>query len=219
MDYFLYKCKPIVYSKTGRDGADTLTNIEKLNFADVSAVDFTLDNPMPVKDVVTIADRIGTKLIKVSDLLANDRDWQGDALHITTISDVQGGMIVGTYNATTKEWTQTLTVNGEIQFIPDVTYTGVMSFKYKIADVDGTPGATVIQVGTSNAAEVRGQVFIKTPDMPTNRLFTDEWYLNDIGVLPVWKDAYCQGYTGQGVRISGIQEYGCGKKDVNVLVS
>jgi hypothetical protein len=39
---------------------------------------------MPVKDVLTITDRAGTKLIKVSDLLANDRDWQGEALHITT---------------------------------------------------------------------------------------------------------------------------------------
>jgi hypothetical protein len=36
------------------------------------------------------------KLIKVADLLANDRDWQGDALHITTISDLVGGTLVGT---------------------------------------------------------------------------------------------------------------------------
>jgi hypothetical protein len=32
------------------------------------------------------------KLIKVADLLANDRDWQGDALRITTISDLVGGL-------------------------------------------------------------------------------------------------------------------------------
>jgi Ca2+-binding RTX toxin-like protein/LysM repeat protein len=210
----------IVDTKTGRDGADTLTNIEKLNFADVSAVDITLDNPMPVKDVLTIADRVGTKLIKVLDLLANDRDWQGDALHITTISDLRGGTIVGTYNATTKEWTPTLTANGELQFTPDAAYTGVMSFKYKIADVDGTPGATVIQIGTSNAAEARGQVFIKTPDMPTDELFTDEWYLNDIGVLPVWRDAYGQGYTGQGVRRRrDLDMDECCKKDVKDLAA
>jgi hypothetical protein len=186
----------------------------------VSAVNITLDNPMPVKDVVTIADRIGTKLIKVSDLLANDRDWQGDALHITTISDLRGGTIVGTYNATTKEWTPTLTANGEVQFTPDAAYTGVMSFKYKIADVDGTPGATVIQISTNNAAEARGQVFIKTPDMPTDELLTDEWYLNDIGVLPVWKDAYGQGYTGQGgIRRRNLDIGESCKKGVIVLVA
>ncbi len=190
----------VVDSKTGRDGADTLTHIEKLNFADVSGVDITLDSPMPVKDVITIANRNGLKLIKVADLLANDRDWQGDALHLTTISDIKGGALIGSYNATTLEWTPTLTANGELQFTPDPAFTGVMSFKYKIADADNTPGAQIVQVGTTNAAEARGQVFIKTPDMPTDSLFTDEWYLNDINVLPVWQD-----YTGKGVRIAQFE--------------
>ena len=63
----------------GNEGADTLTNIEKLNFADISAVDLTQDNPLPVKDVLTIADRTGLKLISAASLLANDQDWQGDA--------------------------------------------------------------------------------------------------------------------------------------------
>ncbi|MBI5107649.1 MAG: S8 family serine peptidase, partial [Rhodocyclales bacterium] len=190
----------VVDTKAGRDGADMLANIEKLNFADVSAVDITLDNPLPVKDVLTIADRNGVKLIKVTDLLANDRDWQGDALHLTTLSDLKGGSIAGTYNATTKEWTPTLTANGEIQFTPDAAYTGVMSFKYKIADADNTPGATAYLAGTTTQAEMRGQVFIKTPDMPTDSLFTDEWYLNDINVLPVWRD-----YTGKGVKIAQFE--------------
>ena len=195
----------IVDTKAGRDGADMLTNIEKLSFADVSAVDITLDNPFPVKDVLTIADRVGVKLIKVADLLANDRDWQGDQLHIATISDIKGGTIVGTWNAATQEWTPTLTANNELQFTPDPAYTGVMSFKYKIADADGTPGATAYIAGTEIAAEMRGQVFIKTPEMPSDSLFTDEWYLNDINVLPVWNDAYGQGYTGKNVKIAQFE--------------
>ncbi|MDP2811970.1 MAG: S8 family serine peptidase, partial [Rhodocyclaceae bacterium] len=195
----------VVDTKAGRDGADMLTHIEKLNFADVSAVDITLDNPLPVKDVLTISDRNGTKLIKVADLLANDRDWQGDALHITTISDIKGGTLVGTWNAATQEWTPTLTANGELQFTPDPAYTGVMSFKYKLADADGTPGATAFIAGTSTQAEMRGQVFLKTPDMPTDALFTEQWYLNDINVLPVWKDAYGQGYTGKNVKIAQFE--------------
>ncbi|MDP3592373.1 S8 family serine peptidase, partial [Phenylobacterium sp.] len=195
----------VVDTKAGRDGADMLTNVEKLNFADVSAVDITLDNPLPVKDVITIDNRTGTKLIKVADLLANDRDWQGDALHITTLSDVKGGTLVGSYNATTQEWTPTLTANNELQFTPDSTYTGVMSFKYKLADADNTPGATAYIADTQIAAELRGQVFLKTPDMPTDSLFTDQWYLNDINVLPVWQDAYGQGYTGKNVKIAQFE--------------
>ena len=177
----------VVDTKAGRDGADMLTNIEKLSFADVSAVNITLDNPLPVKDVLTLDSRSGLKLIKVADLLANDKDWQGDALHFTTISDLKGGTIVGTYNSTTKEWTPTLTANGELQFTPDPNYTGVMSFKYKIADIDNTPGATAFIAGTTTQAEMRGQVYLKTPDMPTDSLFTDEWYINDINVLAVLK--------------------------------
>ncbi|WP_341929606.1 S8 family serine peptidase, partial [Methyloversatilis discipulorum] len=193
----------VVDTKAGRDGADMLTNIEKLNFADVSAVDITLDNPFPVQDVITIADRSGPKLIKVADLLANDRDWQADTLRITTLSDVIGGTVAGTYNATTKEWTPTLTAAGELTFTPTAGFTGVMSFKYKIADTDGTPGATAFQVGTSNAAEMRGQVFIKTPDMPIDSAFTEQWYLSDINVIPVWQD-----YTGKGVRVGVFETSG-----------
>ena len=163
-----------------------------------------MDNPLPVKDVLTIADRNGMKLIKVADLLANDRDWQGDALHITTISDLKGGTLVGSYNATTQEWTPTLTANNELQFTPDPAYTGVMSFKYKIADADGTPGATAYIAGTTTQAEMRGQVFIKTPDMPTDALFTDQWYLNDINVLPVWNGS---GEIGKSRR---WRDGGCG---------
>lgn len=198
----------VVDTRTGRDGADMLSGIEKLSFADVSGVEITLDNPFPVKDVLTIANRIGTQLIKVADLLVNDRDWQGDALHITQFSDIKGGSIVGSYDAATGEWVPTLTANGELQFTPDPAYTGVMSFKYKIADVDGTPGATAIQIGTENAAEMRGQVFIKTADMPTDTLFTDQWYLNDINILPVWRDAYGQGYTGKDVKIAQFEPGG-----------
>ena len=189
----------IVDTKVGRDGADTLKDIEKLNFADVSSVDITLDNPMPVKDVLTIADRNGAKLISVTSLLANDLDWQGDALHITTISDVKGGTIAG---VTGSEGTPTIT-NGQLTFTPDPTFTGVMSFKYKIADIDNTPGATAFLPGTQISAEMRGQVFIKTPDMPTDPIFTDQWYLTDINVIPVWND-----YTGKGVRIGQFEPSG-----------
>ena len=94
-------------------------NVGLQNLSPSFSVDITLDNPMPVNEVLTIADRNGVKLIKVADILANGRDWQGDTLQLITISDLEGGSIVGSYNATTKEWNPTLTANGEIQYTPD----------------------------------------------------------------------------------------------------
>ncbi len=45
---------------------------------------------MPVKDVLTVDNRNGMKRIKVSDLLANDRDCKADTLHISTINEIKG---------------------------------------------------------------------------------------------------------------------------------
>jgi Ca2+-binding RTX toxin-like protein len=39
----------VVDTRTGQDGADTLTNIEKLSFSDVSRVDLSIDSPLPVQ--------------------------------------------------------------------------------------------------------------------------------------------------------------------------
>jgi Ca2+-binding RTX toxin-like protein len=108
----------VVDTRAGRDGADMLTNIERVNFADIAALDLSGDNPMPVKDVITIANRVGVKLIKVADLLGNDEDLQGDSINLGTLSDIKGGTIAGTQNATTLEWTPTLTLNGELQSRP-----------------------------------------------------------------------------------------------------
>lgn len=111
----------------GNDGSNTLINIEKLTFGGVSAVDIKRDNPLPVKDVITIADGAGTKRISVASLLAYDQDWRSDALHNTTLSDVKRDKIVGSANNGEIPPTQS---NGGLQFNPDSTFTGVMSFKY-----------------------------------------------------------------------------------------
>lgn len=36
-------------------------------------------------------------------------------------------------------------------------------------------------------------------------LFADQWYLNVINVLPVWRDAYGEGYSGKGVKIAQFE--------------
>jgi hypothetical protein len=80
-----------------------------------------------------------------------------------------------------------------------------MSFKYKVTELDGTPVATAILVGTPTAEELCGQIFIKTLDMQSDALFTDQWCLSDINVLPMRNGNGGQGYTGKGVKIAQFE--------------
>ncbi|WP_188128349.1 S8 family serine peptidase, partial [Propionispora hippei] len=189
----------------GRDGTDFVKNVEKVNFKDVSRVDLPsganvgMEGAMPVKDVLTADkngaafDRSTAHLIAASQLLANDIDWQGDALHITGLYDVQGG-------------TATITQAGDILFTPDPNYTGLMAFKYTVADSKGNC-TEVVQtkagVATGTTAPMRAAVYLKTPELPSDPLVVDEWYLSEANILPVWKN-----YTGQGVRIGQFEPGG-----------
>lgn len=111
----------------GRDGTDTVTNVEKLSFSDVSWMSPDDPAPLPVKDILdkdannVAFDRTAAHLISKAQLLGNDIDRQGDTLHIKAVSDMQGG-------------TATITTAGDILFTPDANYKGVMGFKYSIAD-------------------------------------------------------------------------------------
>ena len=172
----------------GRDGTDILTDIEALNFQDIKEVNLNIDSPFTANDILSVGGS-GPYTLLASDILANDIDYQGDALHITQISEVVGGTAV-------------LNGSGNVVFTPDLSFTGVMSFKYKIADVDGTPGTTAVLKATGQSAEVRGTVYLQETDHPSDPLFYDQWYLSDANVLPVWND-----YTGKGVNI-GVFEIG-----------
>jgi Ca2+-binding RTX toxin-like protein len=195
---------------SGRDGTDFLKGVEKLNFRDVSLIEYgTLNNPLPVKDVLTkdannnVFDRASPHLISKAQLLGNDIDYQGDTLRIVQngeftyqgqpvlgITDVQGG-------------TATLTAQGDVLFTPDPNFRGIMGFKYTIADSGNHLAAEVNQIGTANTAIMRAAVYLKTPDLPADPLATDQWYLTDANILPVWKD-----YTGKGVRIGQFEPGG-----------
>jgi Ca2+-binding RTX toxin-like protein len=186
----------------GRDGTDFVKNVERANFADVSRVEIPssssagLENPLPVKDVLSkdkngvSFDRTNPHLIGKAQLLANDIDWQGDALQISQLFDVTGG-------------TASITAAGDVLFTPDTNFTGFMGFKYTVTDSKGNVAATVTDRSTGQAAGMRAAVYLKTPDMPSDPLVTDQWYLADANVLPVWKD-----YTGKGVRIGQFEPSG-----------
>jgi len=181
----------------GRDGVLTLTSVQKLNFSDISAVDLTLPNAMPVADALRsdaaggIFNRTQPHSISAAQLLANDQRLgsQGN-LHITSVGDAVGGTV-------------SLTASGDALFTPNVRFTGVMSFKYGIADAAGNPAATVVDLNSGQTAPMRATATLLTPEIPDDPLTSQEWYLTDTHVLPVWND-----YTGKGVRIGQFEPGG-----------
>ena len=185
----------------GRDGTDFVKNVEKANFKDVSLVDIPsntsegLENPLLVKDIIKTDkdgksfDHTTAHYISQAQLLQNDIDWQNDKLTITEVSDAVGGTV-------------RLTEAGDILFTPDAGYSGIMSFKYTVKDSKGNDAAWVIN-NAGDSAKMRAAVYLKTPELPVDPLVTDQWYLNDANILPVWKD-----YTGKGVRIGQFEPGG-----------
>lgn len=185
----------VVDTHTGRDGADTLTNVERLSFSDVSNVNLTLGSPLPVKDILSVnssgqaLSRTTQHLISKAQLLGNDRDWDSEAsqLSIMEVMEARGGIAV-------------LTAQGDILFTPDASYTGVMSFKYRVQDAQGQ--YTEVSSGSTTAA-MKAAVYLQTPDLPSDPLAVEQWYLSDVNVMPVWND-----YTGKGVRIGQFEPGG-----------
>lgn len=171
-----------------RDGTVVMKNVEQFNFRDMVSVNVNAVNPFPVDDRVIISTS-GPQEIQTWYLLGNDIDYQGGSIHITELSDAVGG---------------TVGINGfgVVTFTPTAGYNGVMSFKYKMADAQNNPGATVGITGTTASAEMRATVYLNTANQPTDPLFNDQWYLSDANVIPVWNN-----YTGANVKV-GIFDSG-----------
>lgn len=181
----------------GRDGMLTLKNIQKLNFADISAVDLQLPNAMPVADVLThntsgkAFNRTQAQRISADSLLANDQrlNSQG-ALRIACVEAAVGGSVC-------------LTAQGDVLFTPDPAYRGLMSFKYGVADAAGNLSALVEDLNSGELAPMRATVSLLTPEVPLDPLAVQEWYLSDCNILPVWQD-----FSGRGVRIGQFEPGG-----------
>lgn len=187
----------VVDTLAGRDGTVTLKNIQKLNFADISAVDLELPNAMPVADVLSVDrtgrafDRVRVHLISAVSLLANDQPLNSSGpLRIASVGDAVGGTV-------------SLTRQGDVLFTPDPRFTGLISFKYGVVDAAGNPSAMVVNLGTGQTAPMRANVVLLTPEVPLDPLAAQQWYLSDTHVLEVWKD-----YTGKSVRIGQFEPGG-----------
>ena len=148
----------------GRDGTLTLSRIQKLNFADISAVDLEQPNAMPVADALRVNqagnafDRTQPQLISAASILANDQrlNSQGD-LRIASVGDPLGGSV-------------SLTEQGDVLFTPDPRFTGIASFKYGLVDAAGHPAASVVDLKTGELAPLRATVTLLTPDVPNDPL-------------------------------------------------
>ncbi|OOS06576.1 hcalcium-binding protein [[Haemophilus] felis] len=181
-------------TKQGRDGTDFLRNIEKLNFKDItnysapSAQEW--ENPVPVEDILYQDSRgqpfDGSRpyILRLSDLVKNDIDLQGDAISAYEATNIRGGTI------------QILNAN-EIQFTPDPNFKGIASFEYAIED---SKGAKALQL---SSGELKGKVYLVPPHLPSDPDIIRQYYLETDNILPVWEH-----YTGKNIRIGQFEPSG-----------
>jgi Ca2+-binding RTX toxin-like protein len=183
---------------SGRDGTDFLRNVEKISFKNLKLVDIVgdaeeLESPLVTRDVLSVDKagstfgRSGKHLIGKEQLLSNDIDWQNDTLRISELFDVTGGRAE-------------LTEAGDVLFIPELGFTGIMGFKYTVVDQKGNSASTIVDVADGKEATMRASVSLRTPDLPSDPLVTEQWYLSQANVLPVWKE-----YTGSRIRIGQFE--------------
>lgn len=184
-------------SQAGRDGTDTLQDIAALDFADISQVTLDASNPsfndsLPANDRIEVSGS-GPYVIATANIVANDKNYAGNAVQIRELLDVDGNTIARGQSGTVVGGTVALSSDGStVTFTPTPGFTGIMAFKYHVVQ-----GLTVGQIGTTNTAEMVGTVYLTTPDQPTDELLVEQWYLPEANVLPVWED-----YTGAGVSIA-----------------
>jgi len=128
-------------TKDADAGKDRLS-LEVLGYGETVVNVTPVVNANPIARNDKLATDAGSKLvIKPGDLLANDKDEDGDELSISKVSKATNGKV-------------RLAKNGRITFTPDKDFTGKASFEYTIDDGNkGTGSATVtVQVKEANSA-------------------------------------------------------------------
>jgi subtilisin-like proprotein convertase family protein len=179
-----------------RDGDITLENIRQIEFAD-----FPYFNISSFPYLIPVADnlrydqagqaftRLSSHLIAPSQLLKNDHALNNpSSLCIKAINDPIGGNV-------------SLTASGDILFVPDPDFMGIMQFKYSLSNIDGALPITLFSSITGeNDIPLQAVVSLLTPELPFDPLLTQQWYLSAAHILPVWQD-----YTGKGIRIGQFE--------------
>lgn len=146
---------------------------------------------IPIDDDLTINkrgetfNRLFSHTMTASQLLSNDQETNYLPVKIRQVAGAIGGQVM-------------LEENGDITFTPDPKFTGIMQFTYSISDVNDE--YLIYWTKTGEERPIQAVVSLLTPDIPTNRFISKQWYLNAANIIPVWKD-----YTGKGILIGQFE--------------
>jgi VCBS repeat-containing protein len=132
----------------GDEGMDTLTGVERIEFADrVLYLDGTNNAPDPRSDTASISEDTSLTIL-ASSLLANDNDYDGDVLTLTAVGNAINGAVA-------------LNAAGDVVFTPAADFNGQASFEYTVSDGNGgsaTQTVTVNVTPVNDAPVVSGPV-------------------------------------------------------------
>ncbi|HUQ53067.1 MAG TPA: tandem-95 repeat protein, partial [Gammaproteobacteria bacterium] len=142
--------------RAGRpDGVDSLRKVEALQFSDrIIYIDGRNNAPVTVNDSASGSEDIAVR-IAASTLLANDRDFDGDALALVSV----GGATHGSVSL----------ANGIVTFTPAASYNGAAAFNYTVRDARGaqSTGTVNLSIQAVNDAPVNTVPGAKSVDEDT----------------------------------------------------
>ena len=155
---------------TGPEGTDSLSNVERLVFADFSVfTDGTNNAPTAAPDAATTAEDQAVT-IAAADLMANDTDVDGDALTLTAVGNPVGGTVA-------------LDSNGDVVFTPAADFTGPARFDYTLSDGTKTSTATVsVEITPVNDAPVAADDAVVGSEGTTLTIAAADLLANDTDV-------------------------------------
>jgi Ca2+-binding RTX toxin-like protein len=178
-----------------RDGVQFARNVERFSYMRGSAwttYDFAYSNPLPADDRIEVAATSSSHAISAASVLANDVDFQKQALSLYWVGDAIGGTVALSADKKT------------ITFTPNPEYVGPLEFAYKVQDSQGNRAPTFTLVSDSSVfADAKGRVRLVPADAPSDPDYVQQWYLGVSGVPAVWDD-----YTGKGVKVLVLEPSG-----------
>jgi VCBS repeat-containing protein len=117
----------------GDDGIDLLATIEAIKFKDYTVyLDGTNNAVLAVDDAINAVQQVSST-ISASSLLANDFDFDHDALSLEAVSNAQHGTVE-------------LNASGDVIFTPAADFTGIASFDYVVSDGHGSVDTGTVSV-------------------------------------------------------------------------
>jgi len=143
----------------GADGHDMVIRVERLVFADrVVDIGSGHNRPVAIDDFVSITEDAGTHNSGAAGVLANDYDFDGDAMSVTA------GVFVGAYGTLTlnSNGTYSYTLSAAAQALA-LGQSAQDSFSYTVSDNDGSDtGSLVFTIAGLNDAPVAHSDTIST---------------------------------------------------------